>query len=52
MSARTISVEARITTSENDERLKELQEKVEARCPVYTMLKAANVELSDHWKKA
>ncbi len=48
----TVTVEAMVTTSENDDRIKEMQEKVEARCPVYTMLKAANVELNDTWTKA
>lgn len=48
----TISVEAIVTTNEFEERMKELQEKVESRCPVYTMLKAANVEITDVWKKA
>ncbi|OIJ18912.1 osmotically inducible protein C [Anaerobacillus alkalidiazotrophicus] len=48
----TISVEATIATSESEDRVKELQEKVEARCPVYTMLKAAGVELTDEWVKA
>ena len=47
----TISVEAKIKTSESEARIKELQEKVESRCPVYTMLKAANVEMKDHWSK-
>jgi len=32
--------------------IKELQEKVEARCPVYTMLKGANVEMKENWEKA
>lgn len=48
----TISVEAIIATSESEDRVKELQKKVEARCPVYTMLKAAGVELTDEWVKA
>ncbi|OIJ12291.1 osmotically inducible protein C [Anaerobacillus arseniciselenatis] len=47
----TVTVEATVTTSESDDRIKEMQEKVEARCPVYTMLKAANVELNDTWTK-
>ncbi|MCT8139311.1 OsmC family protein [Anaerobacillus sp. CMMVII] len=48
----TITVEATVTTGETEERIKELQEKVESRCPVYTMLKAANVQLEDQWNKA
>ncbi|UCZ52169.1 OsmC family protein [Bacillus shivajii] len=47
-----VTVEATVTTSESDDRLKELQEKVESRCPVYTMLKAADVEMNDTWIKA
>ena len=46
-----ISVEAKVKTSESEARMKELQEKVESRCPVYTMLKAANVEMKDNWSK-
>lgn len=48
----SITVEAKIQTSESAERIKELQEKVESRCPVYTMLKAANVQMNDTWTKA
>ncbi|GGM27688.1 hypothetical protein GCM10011351_11930 [Paraliobacillus quinghaiensis] len=48
----TVTVEATVTTSESEERIKELKEKVEARCPVYTMLKGANVEMIDNWTKA
>jgi putative redox protein len=47
-----ITVEAAVKTSESEERIQELKEKVESRCPVYTMLKAANVEMDDHWYKA
>lgn len=47
-----VSVDVTVTTSESDERVRELQEKVEARCPVYTMFKAAGVELTDNWVKA
>ena len=47
-----VTVEATVTTSESEDRIKEMQEKVESRCPVYTMLKAANVELNDTWTKA
>lgn len=48
----SIEVEATVTTSESEERLKELQQKVESRCPVYTLIKAAGVTLNDTWKKA
>ncbi|AOM82711.1 OsmC family protein [Salisediminibacterium beveridgei] len=45
----TVTVNAKVRTSESEERLKELQERVEARCPVYTMMKAADVDLQDTW---
>ncbi|SDB82664.1 Uncharacterized OsmC-related protein [Pelagirhabdus alkalitolerans] len=47
-----VTVNVKVTTSESDERIKELQEKVESRCPVYTMFKAAGVEMNDTWTKA
>ncbi|PSL44447.1 putative OsmC-like protein [Salsuginibacillus halophilus] len=47
----TVTVNAVVETSESEERLKELQEKVEARCPVYTMMKAADVTMQDTWTK-
>ncbi|RSK26531.1 OsmC family peroxiredoxin [Bacillus sp. HMF5848] len=47
-----INVEASVTTTESEDRIKELQEKVESRCPVYTMLKAADVTMTDTWTKA
>ncbi|RPE88627.1 putative OsmC-like protein [Salisediminibacterium halotolerans] len=45
----TVRVNATVKTSESEERVKELQEKVEARCPVYTMMKAADVKMEDSW---
>ncbi|KUP04141.1 osmotically inducible protein C [Bacillus coahuilensis m2-6] len=48
----TVTVEAKVQTDETEERIKELQEKVESRCPVYTMMKAANIEMNDTWTKA
>ncbi|UII56298.1 OsmC family protein [Cytobacillus spongiae] len=47
-----VTVEAKVKTEETDDRIKELQQKVESRCPVYTMLKAANVEMNDTWTRA
>lgn len=47
----TITVEATVTTNEPVERVKELQAKVEMRCPVYTLLQAADVKLNDSWIK-
>lgn len=48
----SVEVKAVVKTSESDERIQELQEKVESRCPVYTMMKAAKVEMKDQWTKA
>ncbi|KGX90531.1 osmotically inducible protein C [Pontibacillus halophilus JSM 076056 = DSM 19796] len=48
----TVEVNATIETSESEERIKELQEKTDARCPVYTTLQAAGVELTPNWVKA
>lgn len=45
-----VSIEAQVETDESDERIQELREKTDARCPVYTTLKAADVELSSDWK--
>lgn len=47
-----VTVEAKVTTDESEARIKELQEKVESRCPVYTMLKEAGVDMNDTWVKA
>lgn len=47
-----VQVNAKVTTSESQDRIDELKEKVDARCPVYTMLKAADVELEANWTKA
>ncbi|MGJ7035488.1 OsmC family protein [Anoxybacillus eryuanensis] len=47
-----VSVEVAVKTNESEERIQQLKEKVEARCPVYTMLKAAGVQMNDQWYKA
>ena len=47
-----VSVDVTVTTSESDARIKDLQEAVESRCPVYTMFKAADVKMNDNWVKA
>lgn len=46
-----VQVYAKVATSESQDRIDELKEKVDARCPVYTMLKAAGVELEANWTK-
>lgn len=48
----TITVNAKVQTTESEERIKELQELVEKRCPVYGTLKAAGVEMIDNWVQA
>ncbi|WP_059104392.1 OsmC family protein [Shouchella shacheensis] len=47
-----VSIEANVQTSETEERIQELQEKTDQRCPVYTTLEAAGVELHANWRKA
>lgn len=46
-----IKLTARVQTSESDERIKELQEIVDSRCPVFTTMKAADVDMISHWIK-
>src|SRR5690554_4629564 len=41
----TVNVKVTLDTEESQERIAELQEKVEARCPIYQTLKVANVDL-------
>ncbi|PYZ97511.1 osmotically inducible protein C [Alteribacter lacisalsi] len=48
----TVTIETTVKTEETEELLNELKEKVEARCPVYTMMKEAGVTMHDTWKKA
>jgi putative redox protein len=42
---------ASVVTSESPERITELKEKTDARCPVLTMMKAAGIELETEWAK-
>ncbi|MDZ5784454.1 OsmC family protein [Marinococcus luteus] len=48
----TITVNAKVHTSESDERIQELQEKVDARCPVFTTMVAADIDMQANWAKA
>ncbi len=48
----TITVNAQVKTSESEERIKELQEIVDTRCPIFTTLEAANTEMVPNWTKA
>ncbi len=47
----SVSINARVKTSESEERLTELQQIVDSRCPIYTVLEAANVEMTPNWVK-
>ncbi|WP_084221318.1 OsmC family protein [Anoxybacillus thermarum] len=47
-----VFVEVVVKTEESEERIQQLKEKVEARCPVYTLLKSAGVQMNDQWYKA
>ncbi len=48
----TINIQAFVKTSESEERVQELKEKTDARCPVFNTLKAADITINSEWKKA
>ncbi|CAM3875859.1 OsmC family protein [Alkalicoccus chagannorensis] len=48
----TVQIQAKVDADASEEQLRDLQEKVEARCPVYTMMKAADVQFQDIWERA
>ncbi|MDN6293770.1 MAG: OsmC family protein [Alkalibacterium sp.] len=47
-----VFVDARVKTSETQERVDELQKEVDSRCPVFTTMEAADVEMVVNWTKA
>jgi putative redox protein len=47
-----VVINAEVKTDESEKRVKELQEKTDQRCPVFTTLKAAGIELEPNWSKA
>ncbi|CAH0344548.1 OsmC family protein [Bacillus sp. CECT 9360] len=47
-----VMIEAKVTTSESQERINELQKLTDSRCPVYTTLEAAGIPLETTWTKA
>ncbi|MCA1031501.1 OsmC family protein [Bacillus timonensis] len=47
-----VMIGASVKTTESQDRVNELQERTDKRCPVYTTLEAAGVELEVVWKKA
>ncbi len=46
---RTVRERVELQTSASPEQVRALQEEVQRRCPVYTLLKAAGVELHSEW---
>jgi uncharacterized OsmC-like protein len=46
-----VEVKATLKTAESDDRIQALKQAVEQRCPVYSLFKAADVEMIDHWVK-
>ncbi|TVP90254.1 OsmC family protein [Alkalibacterium sp.] len=47
-----VVVDVKVETSESDERIQLLEEQVAARCPIFTLFKAAGVNLTNNWVKA
>ncbi|WP_017380529.1 OsmC family protein [Paenisporosarcina sp. TG-14] len=47
-----VSVYAKVKTDETQQRVDELKEIVDARCPVFTMFKAAGIPIEATWVKA
>jgi uncharacterized OsmC-like protein len=45
----TVRLEATVVTNESEERLREVVEETEARCPVYNLIKDAGVKLEARW---
>lgn len=45
----TVRLQAVVDTDESDERLREVVEETEARCPVFNLLNDAGVRLEMHW---
>ncbi len=45
----TVRVEATVVTDESEERLREVVEETEARCPVFNLIKDAGVKLQVRW---
>lgn len=47
-----VTIHAQVRTNESNERVQELKEKTDVRCPLFTTLKAAGVEMETTWVKA
>lgn len=46
-----VNQRVKIATSESQERLAQLKEKVESRCPVATMFRDAGIPVNTHWER-
>lgn len=46
-----VRIEVCLATSEPEERIRELQRKVELQCPVHSLFKAAGVQITSRWYK-
>ncbi|MFC4322967.1 OsmC family protein [Litchfieldia salsa] len=46
-----VIVNAKVKTSETHDRILELQKKTDSRCPIFTALKGAGIELDSTWIK-
>ncbi len=46
-----VTIDADVKTEEPDERIQELKEKVDSRCPIFGVLNAADVEMMSNWKR-
>jgi hypothetical protein len=46
---RTVRLEARVFTSESEERLRQVVEETEARCPVFNLISDAGVKIETLW---
>ncbi|WP_252314453.1 OsmC family protein [Sinobaca sp. H24] len=47
-----VTIKATVKTDESDERIQELKEKTDARCPVFTTFQAAGIPIDAEWTKA
>ena len=49
---RSVKVEATVSTDESEERLRDVAEETEARCPVFNLIRDANVRVDFIWIRA
>lgn len=47
----SVDFDVLIKTSESDERIEELKQKVEKRCPVYNLIADAGVKITSNWQR-